>query len=54
MGRWPGWGPTLSSELDQAYQALPTHALLAGILALVLAAVWRYGVELQRDRDLTV
>jgi hypothetical protein len=27
---------------------------LMGVLVLVLAAAWRYGVELQRDRDLTV
>jgi hypothetical protein len=25
-----------------------------GLLLLVLASAWRYGVELQRDRDLTV
>jgi len=28
--------------------------VLPGLLVLVLAAVWRHGVELQRDRDLTV
>lgn len=28
--------------------------ILPGILVLVLAAVWRYRVELQQDRDLTV
>ncbi len=30
------------------------NPILAGVLVLVLAAAWRYGVELQRDRDLTV
>ena len=28
--------------------------LLVGLLALVIAAAWRYGVELQQERDLTV
>lgn len=28
--------------------------VLPGLLVLVLAAAWRHGVELQRDRDLTV
>ncbi|MEJ2185486.1 MAG: hypothetical protein P8Z36_06065 [Gemmatimonadota bacterium] len=32
----------------------PTRTVLWGVLVLVLAAVWRYGAELQRERDLTV
>jgi hypothetical protein len=30
------------------------NLLLMGLLALVIAAAWRYGVELQQERDLTV
>ena len=28
--------------------------VIPGILVLVVAAAWRYGVELQQDRDLVV
>jgi hypothetical protein len=30
------------------------YALILGLVLLVLASVWRYGAELQRERDLTV
>lgn len=33
---------------------LAQPALIMGLLVLVIAAAWRYGSELQQDRDLTV
>jgi len=41
-------GASLRVELDTF------NLLIPGLLVLVVAAAWRYGVELQRDRDLTV
>ena len=56
---WRSWIVLRRVELDAAAlsPAAPDWidgSAMFGVLLLVLASVWRYGVELQQDRDLTV
>ena len=59
LDRWRSWmvlnrlhltGPALAPpDLDW-----DTGSVMLGVLLLVLASAWRYGAELQQERDLTV
>lgn len=56
---WRSWIVLRRLDLDAATlsPASPDWidgSAMFGVLLLVLASVWRYGVELQQDRDLTV
>jgi hypothetical protein len=55
---WRAWMILKTAQLDGAAltpaDADGNNLWLAGVLVLVLAAAWRYGAELQQERDLTV
>ena len=59
LNRWRSW--MVLSRLEPTGPALVpaqldwnTGSLTLGVLLLVLASAWRYGAELQQERDLTV
>lgn len=45
---------TFTSGVGRLVTGVAQPDLLSGLLVLVLASAWRYGSELQNDRDLTV
>jgi hypothetical protein len=55
---WRGWMVLQRAQLSGAALSPAstdtTGLWLVGVLVLVLAAAWRYGAELQQERDLTV